>query len=194
VSNLSEAGWADATRRVPLRMSKHVEFAWNSQPVTCESNATAPSVENHGMAQIPPEERDRQLLPHVELIDASIRFHTSRHSKSRRRGRLLRRGGPFFTRRRSFAILDDAVLRLPRRGKPTPGLEPGTSSLRESLRAASDGSKRLPEPILRSPVGRFSHLAPGCTRHELDTRIDRFIVTSRLAVGGARGWSRSLGE
>jgi hypothetical protein len=109
VSNLSEAGWTDAARRVPLRMSKHVEFAWLSQPVTCESNATAPSAENHGMAQIPPEAFDRQLLPHVELIDASIRFHTSRHSKSRRRGRLLRRGGPFFTRRRSFAILDYAV-------------------------------------------------------------------------------------
>lgn len=98
VSNLSEAGWTDAARRVPLRMCKHVEFAWLSQPVTCESNATAPGAENHGMAQIPPESLDRQLLPHVVLvlIDASIRFHTSRHRKSRTRGRLLRRGGPLF--------------------------------------------------------------------------------------------------
>ena len=47
--------------------------------------------------------------------------------------------------------------------KPTPGLEPGTPSLRGMRAAASDGLKRLPEPILPSPVPRFSRVAPGCT-------------------------------
>jgi hypothetical protein len=59
------------------------------------------------MAQIPPEAFDRQPFPHVILIDASIRFHTSPHRRSRTWGRLLRRGGPFFAR------IDDAVLRMP---------------------------------------------------------------------------------
>lgn len=45
-------------------MCKHVEFAWLSQPATCESNATAPGAEDQGMTETPPKALDPRLIGH----------------------------------------------------------------------------------------------------------------------------------
>jgi hypothetical protein len=42
-------------------MSNHLELAWLSEPVPRESNAPAPSAEDHGMTQTPPDAIDPQL-------------------------------------------------------------------------------------------------------------------------------------
>lgn len=63
-TNLSEASWADTARSVPSRMSNHLELARSSEPVSRDSNAPAPSAENHGVTHEPPAPLDPRFLGH----------------------------------------------------------------------------------------------------------------------------------